>query len=224
MGGHVLRTARHRRLLAQGVARSSPARAGPQGRSAAVAGARDVLGIQRRPINQLALALLHVFRRPLPDVFRAEVLGPLGGGKGFAWEGYDDAWIDLPGVGRVPSVPGGSHWGAGVSISARDQARIGQMMLAGGTVGGRRIVAAEWLERMVTPSAVAPFYGRLLWLNRSGNAFPGASPRAFVMQGAGGHYVWVDPDFDSVVVLRWIDTSDASAAIERIAAALGRPA
>ena len=55
-------------------------------------------------INQLALALLHLFRRPLGDVFRETILEPLGGGEGFAWRGYDDAWVDLPGVGRVRSV------------------------------------------------------------------------------------------------------------------------
>ena len=63
-------------------------------------------------INQLALALLHLFRRPLPEVFLERLLRPLGGGEGFAWRGYDDAWIELPGVGRVQSVPGGTHWGA----------------------------------------------------------------------------------------------------------------
>ena len=83
-------------------------------------------------INQLALALLHLFRRPLPEVFLEQVLRPLGGGDGFAWRGYDDAWVELPGVGRVQTVPGGTHWGAGVSISARDQARIGQLVLDGG--------------------------------------------------------------------------------------------
>jgi CubicO group peptidase (beta-lactamase class C family) len=173
-------------------------------------------------INQLALALLHLFRKPLPQVFLAQVLRPLGGGDGFRWQGYDDAWLELPGVGRVQSVPGGSHWGAGVSIGARDQARIGRMMLAGGSVGGRHIVSRAWLERMASPSAVAPFYGRLVWLNRDGRAFPGASTRAVVMQGAGDHYVWIDPELDSVVVLRWLDPAHASTTFERIGDALRR--
>ena len=171
-------------------------------------------------INQLALALLHLFRRPLPEVFLDQVLQPLGGGAGFAWQGYDDAWVDLPGVGRVPSVPGGTHWGAGVSISAHDQARIGQLLLDGGVVAGRALLAPEWLERMATPCPVAPWYGRLVWLNRSGRAFPGASTRALFMVGAGGHYVWIDPELDAVVVLRWLDPQHANAAITRIAAAL----
>ena len=174
-------------------------------------------------INQLALALLHLFGKPLPAVFLDRVLRPLGGGDGFAWQGYDDAWVELAGVGRVPSVPGGSHWGAGVSISARDQARIGQMLLDGGRGHGHDIVPRSWAEGMFEPCDVAPFYGRLLWLNPSGRAFPGASRRAGVMQGAGGHYVWVDPELDAVVVLRWLDTAQASTAIERIAAALTSP-
>jgi CubicO group peptidase (beta-lactamase class C family) len=174
-------------------------------------------------INQLALALLHLFCRPLPDVFLERLLRPLGGGTGFAWQGYDDAWVDLPGVGRVPSVPGGTHWGAGVSISAHDQARIGQLLLDDGSGAGRRLVAREWLVRMAAPCAIAPYYGRLLWLNRNGRAFPGASTRAVFMVGAGGHYVWIDPGLDAVVVLRWLDPAHAGAAIERIAAALAAP-
>jgi len=171
-------------------------------------------------INQLALALLHLFRRPLPDVFIDHILAPLGGGEGFAWQGYDDAWIDLPGVGRVQSVPGGSHWGAGVSISARDQARIGQLLLGGGAAGGREVISSDWITRMFAPCAIAPFYGRLLWLNRHGSAFPGMSRGAAFMVGAGGHYVGVDPERDAVVVLRWLDPAHAGATLQRIGAAL----
>ena len=66
-------------------------------------------------------------------------IGPatLGGGEGFRWEGYDDAWtevVDASGTVRhVQSVPGGTHWGGGVSISARDQALVAvNLMLIGG--------------------------------------------------------------------------------------------
>ena len=40
------------------------------------------------------------------------------------------------------------------------------------------------------------------------------------MVGAGGHYVWIDPELDAVVVLRWLDPQHANEAIARIAAAL----
>ena len=171
-------------------------------------------------INQLSLALLHLFRMPLQQVFLEQVLQPLGGGDGFAWRAYDDAWIELPGVGRVPSVPGGTHWGGGVSISARDQARIGQLVLDHGVSAGRQIVPRAWLDKMAEPCPVAPFYGRLVWLNRDGEAFPGASRYAVFMRGAGGNTVWVDPAFEAVVVLRWLDPEHLPAAIEQLATAL----
>ena len=171
-------------------------------------------------INQLALALLHLFGKPLPDVFMQQLLRPLGGGDGFAWRGYDDAWVDLPGAGRVQSVPGGTHWGAGVSISARDQARIGQLLLNGGEHAGQRLLSRDWIDKMAQPCAVAPFYGRLVWLNRDGRSFPGASAHALLMQGAGGHTVWIEPAHDAVVVLRWLDPAFAPPVIEAIGAAL----
>jgi len=175
-------------------------------------------------INQLALALLHLFRAPLPQVFLDRVLRPLGGGVGFAWRGYDDAWVELPGVGRVQSVPGGTHWGGGVSISARDQARIGQMLLEGGSGAGRLVISRRWIEAMAEPCPVAPFYGSLVWLNRDGQAFPGASANAMLMLGAGGHTVWVDPGLNAVVVLRWLDPAHSAAVMWQVAAALAESA
>ena len=41
-------------------------------------------------INQFSLALLHLFKRPLPEVFLESALKPIGGGRDFRWEGYDD--------------------------------------------------------------------------------------------------------------------------------------
>lgn len=170
-------------------------------------------------INQLALALLHLFRRPLPEVFLEEVLVPLGGGRGFRWENYDDAWVEID-ARRMPSVPGGTHWGGGVSISARDQARIGQLLLDGGAHEGRRIVPEAWVRRMRTPNAVAPFYGLLTWLNGDGRLFAEASRASYFMFGAGGHTVWIDPDHEAVVVTRWLDGAHAAGFVGRVARAL----
>ena len=175
-------------------------------------------------INQLALALLHVFKQPLPEVFLETILKPLGGGEGFRWEGYDDAWmeiVDNAGVKRkMQSVPGGTHWGGGVSISARDQARVGQLVLSGGLHDGKQVVPQAWIKRMNEPCAIAPFYGRLMWLNTDGTQFPGASKTASFMVGAGGHYTWVEPAHDAVVVVRWLDSAHAAGFMQRVAAAL----
>ena len=176
-------------------------------------------------INQLSLALLHLFGRPLPEVLREAVMQPIVASDSWRWAGYDDAWVELRQPGgavtrRVQSVPGGTHWGGGVSISARDQARIGQLVLDGGRCGETQLIPAAWVERMRQPCAIAPFYGWLTWLNRDGRTFPGASVGSSFMVGAGGHYVWVEPRHDAVVVVRWLDPEHAPGFIEQVAAAL----
>lgn len=175
-------------------------------------------------INQLSLALLHLFRQPLPEVFFESVLQPIGGGADWHWAGYDDAWmtVTLPDgrTRRVQSVPGGTHWGGGVSISARDQARVAQLLLNGGQHEGRSLIPMHWLARMRDPCALASFYGWLVWLNTDNKTFPGASVDSYFMVGAGGHYVWIDPRHDAVVVVRWLDPEHAPAFIAQMAEVL----
>jgi CubicO group peptidase (beta-lactamase class C family) len=166
-------------------------------------------------INQLSLALLHLFRQPLEQVFRSTVLQAAGAQDAFRWEAYEQAWATIDGQ-RMPSVPGGTHWGGGVSISARDQARIGQLLLD----GGLGLLPDGWAKLMREPCVIAPFYGLLVWLNPNGRAFPGASPDACFMQGAGGHMVWIDPGLDAVVVTRWLDPAHTPAFITAVSGAL----
>lgn len=170
-------------------------------------------------INQLSLALLHLFGAPLPEVFRDALMRPLGASDGWSWRGYDDAWVELPGR-RVQSVPGGTHWGGGVSMAARDQARLAQLLLDGGRHGGVELVAQAWVRFMFEPCAIAPFYGGLLWLNRDGRSFAGASRGSGCMVGAGGHLSWIEPAHDAVVVLRWMDPAATSGFTQRMAAGL----
>lgn len=161
-------------------------------------------------INQLSLALLHLFGRPLPQVFGEAIMRPLGASDDWRWVGYDNAWIELNGS-RVQSVPGGSHWGGGVSINSLDQARIGQMLLDEGRHEGRQVISSEWVRRMRTPCAIAPFYGYLIWLNLQQSVFPSAPASSFFAIGAGSSITWVDPERQLVVVVRWIDADHADA-------------
>jgi len=170
-------------------------------------------------INQLSLALLRLFRTPLQQVMHDALLQPLGAQDTFRWEGYDDAWVLLDGR-RLPSVPGGTHWGGGVSVSACDLARLGQLLLDGGRHQGRALLPADWVQRMGQPAAIAPFYGWLVWLNPEGRLFEGASAGAMFMQGAGGHMVWVDPALQAVVVTRWLDPAHHAGFIAMAAGAL----
>ncbi len=170
-------------------------------------------------INQLSLALLHLFQQALPEVLAQAVMKPLGASTDWHWEGYGDAWLEVGGR-RVQSVPGGTHWGAGLRISATDLARLGQLVLQGGRWGEQQLVPASWVQRMQQPAALAPFYGWLMWLNPDGSQFPGASRRSSFMVGAGGHYVWLEPALDAVVVVRWLDSSHVPGFMQRATAAL----
>ena len=41
------------------------------------------------------------------------------------------------------------------------------------------------------------------------------------MVGAGGHYVWIEPALDAVIVLRWLDGAHAPGVMARFSRALG---
>jgi CubicO group peptidase (beta-lactamase class C family) len=161
-------------------------------------------------INQLSLALLHLFRRPLPEVFDTEIMRPIGASGDWGWAGYDNSWIELGGR-RMQSVPGGSHWGGGISIDSLDQLRLGQMLLDHGRHEQRQVVSSEWIARMRTPCALAPFYGYLLWLNRERSVFPSAPATSVFAIGAGSSITWIDAARQMVVVIRWIHPDHADA-------------
>jgi CubicO group peptidase (beta-lactamase class C family) len=92
-----------------------------------------------------------------------------------------------------------------VFISARDQARIGLILLRGGVWGSRRILSEAWIERMLEPCPLYANYGYLWWLNTERALYPSASAQSYFARGAGGNLTWIDPENDIVAVLRWTD-------------------
>jgi CubicO group peptidase (beta-lactamase class C family) len=153
-------------------------------------------------VNRLSLALLRVWRRPLPEVFRELVMDPIGASPDWEWHGYRNSYVELDGR-RVQSVSGGGHWGGGVFISARDQARIGLLLSQRGLWGPRRILSEAWIERMLEPCPLYPNYGYLWWLNTGRGLYASASAGSYYARGAGGNLTWIDPENDIVAVLRW---------------------
>jgi CubicO group peptidase (beta-lactamase class C family) len=166
-------------------------------------------------VNQLSLALLHLFEQPLPDVFRANIMQPIGASDRWSWVGYDNAWVEVAGQ-RMQSVPGGTHWGGGVSIGSTDQARVGQLLLENGRANGRQVISSEWIERMRTPCAIAPFYGYLLWLNHAQRIFRSVPASSCFAIGAGSSFTWIEPERRMVVVVRWIDAEHADEFFGRV--------
>jgi CubicO group peptidase (beta-lactamase class C family) len=159
-------------------------------------------------INQLSLALLYLFRQPLPEVFRDTIMRPAGASENWRWVGYDNAWVEIDGR-RMQSVPGGTHWGGGISVSANDQLKVAQLLLNDGMVGDRRILSQEWITRMRTPCALAPFYGYLVWLNTDRKIFPNAPASSYFGVGAGSSFTWIEPGRRMAVIARWLNPAYA---------------
>jgi CubicO group peptidase (beta-lactamase class C family) len=155
-------------------------------------------------VNVLALALLHVLRRPLPDVLREDVMEPIGASSTWRWHGYENAWIELDGR-KVQSMTGGGHWGGGMFINAWDMARFGYLFLRNGKWKDRQIVQEKWIEMARTPGPANAEYGYMNWfLNTAKKPLPSVPESTVTFRGNGQNIIYVDWQNDLVVVVRWI--------------------
>lgn len=161
-----------------------------------------------------------------PDPYRFVLAQPLAAAPGAVWN-YNSGGVELLGVilqklagedlGRFARdnlfLPLGiSHfsWGAaslGLTITPRDLAKIGQLVLNRGTWHGHQIVSAHWIDEMTArhvplgrtfPALPADSYGYLWWRGR-------VSPddRKIGWVGGvrfGGQRLFVLPSLDMVVV------------------------
>jgi CubicO group peptidase (beta-lactamase class C family) len=92
--------------------------------------------------------------------------------------------------------------------SARDWARLGQLMLNEGMLNGHRILSADWVHRSrrPNPSRNEPRYGYQFWLNGGGNnrRWPDLPDDAFAMMGNRSQVVMMIPSRQTVIVrLGW---------------------
>jgi CubicO group peptidase (beta-lactamase class C family) len=155
-------------------------------------------------VNVLALAALNVWRRPLPDVLREQVMEPIGASSTWRWYGYDNSWVELDGQ-KVQSVTGGGHWGGGMFINAYDMARFGYLFLRNGAWKGKPIVSEQWIQMARTPGPANPDYGFANWfLNTGRKPLPAAPASAVCFEGNGANIIYIDWDNDIVAVVRWI--------------------
>ena len=157
-------------------------------------------------INRFALSLLRAFNKPVPDVFRDEVMNPIGASNTWRWIPYHNSWVELNGR-KVASVSGGTRWGGGMWINSYDMARFGYLWLRGGKWGDKQIIPAAFVKEALTSGGAANSpgngYGYLWWLNTTGKGLVGLPTNAFSANGAGSNTITVSPDHDLVVVWRW---------------------
>jgi hypothetical protein len=156
-------------------------------------------------VNALALAATTVWGKPLPQVLREEAMNPIGASNTWAWTGYNNAWIILDGK-MIQSVSGGGHFGGGLYMNAKDMARFGLLTLRKGNWNGKQIISEDWINKSRTPTQANTGYGFMnYFLNTDKKMYPSAPASAFTHIGNGTNAIYVDPENDLVVVLRWIE-------------------
>ena len=167
-------------------------------------------------VNALVLATTSVWRKPLPQVLKQTIMDPIGASNTWRWTGYRNAWIVLDGQ-PVQSVSGGGHWGGGMFINAYDMARFGLLTLHKGNWNGKQLISKKWVEQALTPTTAQRDYGYMNWfLNTDQKLIPAAPATAFVHIGNGANMIYVDPEHDLVMVIRWIDSNHLNDVVKQL--------
>ncbi len=173
-------------------------------------------------VNVLALALLNVWRKPLPHVLKEKIMDPIGASDTWRWTGYENSFVILDGQ-IIQSVSGGSHWGGGMMLSAWDQARFGYLTLRNGNWNGKQLIPTSWIEKSRTPTPAQPGYGYMnYFLNNDLKEVPAAPKTAFLHIGAGTNMIYVDQENDLVIVSRWIPNGDKAELVRLVLESLPR--
>ena len=170
-------------------------------------------------INRFSLSLLNVWQKPLPRVLKDEIMDRIGASDTWRYHGYNNSTVVINGK-PMASISGGTRWGGGLWISARDEARFGYLFLRWGRWKSQQIISKAWVRAATSPTYIAQDYGYLWWLNTAHKQWPSAPASSFAALGYGSNIVWVDPEHDLVVVWRWYNDGSADELFKRILAAV----
>jgi CubicO group peptidase (beta-lactamase class C family) len=171
-------------------------------------------------VNALALAALNIWRRPLPQVLKENLMDEIGASNTWRWYGYENSYVVIDGQ-IVQSVSGGGHWGGGMFINAYDMARFGLLTVRGGKWGNKQLLSNVFVKQAKTPTSVQPTYGFMNWfLNTDKKLYPNAPASVIVHTGNGTNIIYCDPDNDLVVVVRWIENNKINEFLGKLLASL----
>lgn len=173
-------------------------------------------------VNVLALAATNIFRKPLPEILKTNIMDPIGASATWRWNGYRNSWIVLDGQ-AVQSVSGGGHWGGGLFINAFDMARFGLLTLHKGNWNGKQLISEKWVSQSLTPTIANTGYGYMNWyLNTDHKFLPAAPSNAFAHLGNGTNMIYVDPKNELVMVVRWIENNALNEMVKKVLDAVVR--
>lgn len=159
-------------------------------------------------LNRFSMSLLRIWKRPLPDVLKTEIMDRIGASDTWKWLGYDNSDVEVEGK-MMKSVPGGTRWGGGIWISARDDARFGLLMARMGKWNGAQLISESWIKQATTRGGPpnSDDYGYLWWLNTKGRD-QGVPTTSYQARGNGSNTIFIDPEHDLVIVQRWHGRGD----------------
>jgi len=92
---------------------------------------------------------MRLFKKPLPQVLKDEVMDPIGASDTWRYHGYRNSYVTIDGK-KMQSVTGGTRWGAGIWINSFDHARFGYLFLRKGQWGDKRIISEKWIDVATT--------------------------------------------------------------------------
>jgi CubicO group peptidase (beta-lactamase class C family) len=171
-------------------------------------------------VNVLAYSLTHVWRKPLPQVLKENIMDNIGASTTWRWHGYTNAWTEIDGI-NMKSVTGGGHSGAGLFISTEDMARFGLLFLNNGAWNGKQLISSEWIAKAVSSSKPNVNYGYMWWLNKKGNRhWEGLSENIYYAAGFGGNFIIIDKENNIVIVTRWLEPSKIGEFMQKVNEAL----
>ena len=116
-------------------------------------------------------------------------------------------WLDREG--------GSPHYYSGLQATARDWARLGELIRNQGKAGNRQIVASPWIDQMLKPSETNPAYGLHIWRGAAWqkvrkydpatpfgvtHSEPYLVPDVYFLDGFGGQRVYIIPSRGLTIV------------------------
>ena len=171
-------------------------------------------------VNLLALCALNIWRKPLPQILKENIMDEIGASQMWRWHGYENSYILMDGQ-IMQSVSGGGHWGGGMFINARDLARFGLLIERGGKWNDKQIISKEFLKMAETPTVPQPTYGFMnFFLNTDKKLYPNAPADTIAFLGNGTNIVYIDRENDLVIVARWIENNKIDEFLGKIYAGL----
>ncbi len=118
----------------------------------------------------------------------------------------------VPEDGTKSGVPESIHQAYHFRMTARDMARFGLLMLRKGKWNGTQVIPKDWVEESTRPHSDARLYGSdaygyMWWVAEDGHKYkhmPGVNLKqgTYSARGYGGHFIFVIPDYNMVVVHR----------------------